>query len=378
MTGVQTCALPICFPVTIIKRINIPKPYPLVQIYSALTQIIEDTNEVVVDKYGRTGHLVNIGEYYLFQPSELNNKHISIFERAVPIDYKHSMIHIDVRPNIEAEKQIQNIVGDINVVSEDKKHGEKYKILDEMNANYDLTVKYTDENVKIERGDNNWYKHCGVTINKMVNQGTISKMEGDEFLIEHIVDMLLFEEKVAVLNILYSKSIDALSEFERKVKTYLDKMIIETKRFKAIILYSSKKQNIMIFNAEKQKWQDAEGEDEVVVNEKAREMFVKPSYNSIIGFIDYEKKGQFLVFKYKYTDKERNTGARCDNANKKVKIQTLNDIVGQTMYDEKNTNRINESELCSLQEFLLRKYNKDRKNGNTWFLSMEMFKLFEE
>ena len=49
----------------LIKRINIPKPYPLVQIYSALTQIIEDTNEVVVDKYGRTGHLVNIGEYYL-------------------------------------------------------------------------------------------------------------------------------------------------------------------------------------------------------------------------------------------------------------------------------------------------------------------------
>ena len=362
----------------LIKRINIPKPYPLVQIYSALTQIIEDTNEVVVDKYGRTGHLVNIGEYYLFQPSELNNKHISIFERAVPIDYKHSMVHIDVRPNIEAEKQIQNIVGDINVASEDKRQREKYKIIDEMKSNYDLTIKYSAGNVKIERGDNNWYKHCGVTINKLVNQGVISNTEGEEFLIEHIVDMLSFEEKVAVLNILYSKTNDVLSEFERKIKQYLDKMMVETRRFKAIILYSNKRQNIMIFNVEKQKWQDAEGEDEVIVTEKAKEMFVKPAYNNIIGFIDYEKKGQFLVFKYKYTDKERNTGARCDNANKKVKIQTLNDIVGQPVYNEENTNRVNESELCSLQEFLLRKYNKDRKNGNAWFLSMEMHKWFEQ
>jgi hypothetical protein len=106
--------------------------------------------------------------------------------------------------------------------------------------------------------------------------------------------MLSFEEKVAVLNILYSKTNDMLSEFERKIKTYLDKMIVETRRFKAILLYSNKRQNIMIFNVEKQKWQDAEGEDELIVTEKAKEMFVKPSYNSIIGFVDYEKKGQFL------------------------------------------------------------------------------------
>jgi hypothetical protein len=288
------------------------------------------------------------------------------------------MIHIDVRPNIEAEKQIQGIVGDINVSSDDKRQSEKYKIIDEIKSSYDLTMKYSAGNVKIERGDNNWYKHCGVTINKMIAQGVIIVAEGEEFLIEHIVDMLSFEEKVAVLNILYSKSSDILSDLERKIKQYLEKMIIETRRFKAIILYSSKRQNIMIFNAEKQKWQDAEGEDEVIVTEKAREMFVKPAYNNIIGFVDYEKKGTFLVFKYKYMDKERNTGARCDNANKKVKIQTLNDIVGQPIYNEENTNRINESELCSLQEFLLRKYNKDRKNGNAWFLSMEMYKWFEQ
>jgi len=369
----------------LIKRINIPKPYPLVQIYSALTQIIEDTNEVIVDKYGRTGHLVNIGEYYLFQPSELNNKHISVFERSVPIDYKHSMIHIDVRPNIEAEKQIQNIVGNINDVEQNKKDEqtmvpmrETSQLINEMMTNYDLCMKYSKGTDVVPRGDDNWYKHCGVAIRKLIGDGIISEMEGEEFLIQHIVDMLLFEEKVTVLNILYSRSDDGLNDFERKVKKYFNKMIIQTRRFNAIILYSSEKQNILIFNLEKQRWQDAEAEDELDVIEKANQIFVKPVYNDIVGFIDYEKKGKFLVFKYKYTSKERNTGARCDNANKKIKIQTLNDIMGYAKYNEENTKKINESELCSLQELLLRKYNKDRKNGNAWFFSMEMHKWFEQ
>jgi hypothetical protein len=61
----------------LLKSIRIQKEYPLVQIYSALTQLIEDENEFISDRYGRNGRLVNIGEYYLFQPIELKNKKAS-------------------------------------------------------------------------------------------------------------------------------------------------------------------------------------------------------------------------------------------------------------------------------------------------------------
>ena len=64
--------------------INIPKKYPTVQIYSALTQMINDNTEFIVDKYNRTGYLINIGDYYLFQPSELNYKNISLYDE---VDY---------------------------------------------------------------------------------------------------------------------------------------------------------------------------------------------------------------------------------------------------------------------------------------------------
>jgi hypothetical protein len=84
----------------LINAIQTPKPYPYVQIYAALSLLIDDNNEFIVDKYGRNGRLVNIGEYYLFQPIELKDKHISIFERSMPIDYKHEMIELNINESI--------------------------------------------------------------------------------------------------------------------------------------------------------------------------------------------------------------------------------------------------------------------------------------
>jgi hypothetical protein len=48
------------------------------------------------DKYGRTGYLINIGDYYLFQPSELNDNKISLLDRVIPIPYKHPNFKFDV------------------------------------------------------------------------------------------------------------------------------------------------------------------------------------------------------------------------------------------------------------------------------------------
>jgi hypothetical protein len=83
----------------LIHLIQTPKEYPLVQVYYALTQLIEDNNEFIEDRFGRTGRLINIADYYLFQPSELINKNASIFERSVPIDVKHKMIKFDLKQN---------------------------------------------------------------------------------------------------------------------------------------------------------------------------------------------------------------------------------------------------------------------------------------
>lgn len=80
---------------TLLQLLNSPKPYPLSQIYGALTQMVGDNAVLIQDKYGRNGRLVNIGEYYLFQPVELNNaQSVSVYERSAPLEVKPSAVQI--------------------------------------------------------------------------------------------------------------------------------------------------------------------------------------------------------------------------------------------------------------------------------------------
>jgi hypothetical protein len=216
----------------LIHRINTPKPYPVVQIYAALTQMIDDANEPIMDKYGRTGHLINIGDYYLFQPSELNNNGVSIFERSVPLDFKHSMIKFDIKPDLAKEQEhvasaVERKLKTTNKPKlvldegeEEKKHEkeqkhqlesepeeasrEEPKIMKEINNEYELALSFARTAENVPRGDDNWYKHCGVTMRKIVKMGIMTSAETLQFLVEHLVDTLLFNEKVNLMNYIYS------------------------------------------------------------------------------------------------------------------------------------------------------------------------------
>ena len=77
------------------------KSYPVEQIYSALTQLIEDKNEFISDMLGRIGRLINIGDFYLFQPLEIEDHNISLFERKVPLDYKRRKISFKIPSDVQ-------------------------------------------------------------------------------------------------------------------------------------------------------------------------------------------------------------------------------------------------------------------------------------
>ena len=87
----------------LISRINALKSYPVEQIYSALTQLIEDKNEFISDMLGRIGRLINIGDFYLFQPLEIEDHNISLFERKVPLDYKRRKISFKIPSDVQSD-----------------------------------------------------------------------------------------------------------------------------------------------------------------------------------------------------------------------------------------------------------------------------------
>jgi len=123
----------------------------LVQIYAALTQLIEDKNEFIEDKYGRSGRLINIADYYLFQPLELLDKNVSIFERSVPIDVKHKMIKFNVNKNVIPTNKLQKLI-----IDEDEEEVE----LEQAKAEVEVEAKPKPKMV-INKFINGRQKKCG-------------------------------------------------------------------------------------------------------------------------------------------------------------------------------------------------------------------------
>jgi hypothetical protein len=377
----------------LLETIRTPKEYPYIQIYSALTQLIEDENEFITDKYGRNGRLVNIGEYYLFQPIELKDKNISIYDRSVPIDYKHDMVKFTInqdvvkpvidKRNIKKKKGLEQQEEALEKEVVDFSEGEK--LVHELKLNFDLTNEFSRLQ-KVPRGDDNWYKHCGVVIKKMSKDYPDSQKYLLKFLVAHMIELLLYDDKLELMNYLYSLDNIQNGTFEWFAKDYFVSNSIITKKFSVFIMYKLNKRMIMILN-KNNKWVPAEPEDqrEIASSREAKEYltFNIEKYNKIIGFMGYEKSNRFLVFKTKDITSKRDTGARCDESGKIKTLQRLNDIVGSEKFTKENTKAIKEKgkvvseavghvELCVLEEFILRYFNTIQKNDKNWFLNPDM------
>ena len=372
----------------LLKSIRTPKEYPYVQIYSALTQLIEDENEFITDKYGRNGRLVNIDDYYLFQPIELRDKNASIFDRSVPIDYKHDTINFEIKQNIVKPVIDKRNVNKEIIEEDEKSFPEGKRLIDEMKVNFDISRDFTKQ-PKVPRGDDNWYKHSGIVIRKMSKDYPETKNNNllITLLVAHMIEVLLFDEKLSVMNYLYSLDSIKQDTFEWIAKEYFETHTITTKNFIIFIMYKLNKRMIMILN-EKNIWIEAEPEDQIEIanSKEAKEYLtmIPGEYSKIIGFIGYEKSNKYLIFKTKGMTSTRDTGARCDESGKNKTIQKINDIIGEVKYTSENTkvkkdsdgNVINEAvgqtELCVLQEFILRYFNTIKKDDKKWFLTPEM------
>ena len=408
----------------LISAIQTPKKYPYIQIYSALTQLIEDDNEFITDRYGRNGRLVNIGEYYLFQPIELTDKNVSIFDRMVPIDYKHDSVVFKInkdainrqvidKRNIEEVQENKRMKDDKkiekesnekepnekesnekepNEKEENEKELQKIKegklIFDEILVNFNLVRSFSKEK-KVPRGDDNWYKHCGIVMKKFKKDfPEVTEQQLLEYLASHMIELLLYEEKYNLLVYLYSLDRIDKNSFEWFLKKYFENNIIVTRNLTAIILYNLNERVILLLNKDNM-WVESQHEDQVeLANSKEAKQFLenmdKNKYNKIIGFIGYEKKNKYLVFKTKNMESSRDTGARCDEAGKSKTLDILNQIVGDKKYTNETTKQLKDKdgnviqeaashvELCVFQEFLLRYFNDIKKDNKKWFLTPEL------
>jgi len=338
----------------LISEINIFKNYPLIQINAALSILIDEKNEFISDRFNRLGHLINIGEYYLFQPIELNDENISVFDRRNPIDYKRQEIIIPIK------KEDIKIKPDVIEIQE----GDN-KIVGKMESLYKTAIKSIKE---LDRGEENWYVFAAYlkSTNYLMENFTISDEDYKEFIIATLIENLIFGDFLSLLNYIYFPS-HTLSGFDLLIKKYINTQILINKDIEGIIVPKDNKQHLLVKS--QKEWIKGEQEDYVDLATQIKEKIIKiNNINQYVGFIG-DFKNEFNIFKVKNMEDKRSKGARCDQAGKSDTIKLLNDILQQNKYTSANTKGRNKKEFCVIQELVLRYFNKIKKNNKIWFLT---------
>lgn len=367
-----------------IKSISINKNYSVINIYYAINILLNNKNEIIFDKYNRPGNLINIGEYFLFQPIEITNKNISIFERSVPLQVKRKSLNFLIEDSkeiddksieyskpdqsIEAEQSIkvdQPIQTDQSIEVDKSIEVKKYKdgknISEQLNSNFNTA---TTKQVII-RGEENLYKSISFIFENLKEEGYSETLLHD-LLIVNLIETLLFNQLIELLNYLYNGE---LNSFEKLLKNYYDNKIINFKEIKGLLILKNDKNILLILDKIKNEWSEGKSEDyNDFASEIKKNIIKKENLNTIVGFMS-NFKNEYMIFKVKQLNKKRNKGARCDQSGKADTIKLLNLITGENKYNSINTKKINQKQLCILQEFLLRIYDYENKNNKRWFIS---------
>ena len=219
----------------LIKEINVTYDYPNEQIFYVLYNIVNNKSEVIIDKYGRQGHLINKQDYYAFQPNDIVDEDISVFERSVPVDYKRNHIKMDgnIIDEVKIEKDVSKTPDFVAIID---KLLEATSLIDKPTENY--TIKNTHP----------WYKH--VTSKNfqilIMNKQGMPKDKYTTYIIHHFMDTQGHNEKVVLFNTLYYRK--PINKNEEKISEYFDKLIIDFKGKKYIVFANDKEEKHVIFN----------------------------------------------------------------------------------------------------------------------------------
>lgn len=346
---------------TLMLEINrIGRGFSEEQIYVSLTKMIND-NTIIHDKYKKKGTLVNVGNYYLFQPEEISNKNITTFERMVPIPKKPTVITI----------KMNEVAPDLAPPVMDDTTG--LKLIRELNEKYDNII--TSATKKAIRGEKEWDIICGSAMHLLVSMDLISSAEIVDLLVNYLVDYSGFNQMIDMCNYFFAENVRVVdtSTFEGKVYTHIQTKIFTVKKNPIIYMYDKTTPKIAVLDKETRMWEEVR--DNAYLLSETQKVLVDRcasySLNSVIGFIDYDKVEGY-AFKMKDLSNTRNNGSKCVNAGKLKTIKLINQLIGEETFTTEIAKSISQPILCIIQEFLVRHYNNIRPDKK-WFLIYEEY-----
>ena len=422
----------------LMARIMHAREYPLSQVYAALTVLVDTDTEYITDTYGRSGRLVNIGDYYLFQPIELMDEHITLFERSIPLQFKHDNLKIkmDISPSIDDEllraASQSNTIADMPAVTQPPKEdgqtlnvehipsinvassrapivtGEE--IVSQLHDAYNDTIKGYNIKEGIPRGNPDIYKYLGSAMRRMVDRNIVNSIdEIKEILIDHMMDTLSIGHKITLLHYVFSKKMTDLNlnMRERIKKWFISQQITTTGDYPITVLLfydaKSKKDEGKKFyvredankdaaggGPDNYSWVPAQHEDIKDVQQYLKEnaSLLYEDVSNLFGFNGDDIKNDNIIFKLKDALNKRSKGHRCSEMKKDGKVDILRKLLpSQVVEDLKHVYTSKSGKLisyhvmqeaCIFVEFTLRYYDSIKKDGKRWFFTYNEYHRFRD
>lgn len=167
----------------------------------ALTHMI-DNKIPVFDRFNRQGYIINNGEYYMFQPPQLESN-IPTYERRIPMAYVHESILIEP---VEKEKQQLNV----------------QKLITTLKTKYDLSESETVQKLRAVGDEYLVYSAFNDLYKKLVTLLPIKpeewKQEKRTIYVHALMDRLTDVECLELARYLHKQT--KLNEFEHQLKNY--------------------------------------------------------------------------------------------------------------------------------------------------------------
>lgn len=357
----------------LIKKINIHKEYPKEQILYVLTELVDHKTETIMDKYERSGFIVNKGNFYAFQPIEINDENISVFERSVPIDYKHKNliypqgILVDEGEPIQTTSEMKDYFSITKTLEKHLNNIEEKAFIEQPHA----------RKAKNTMSAHNWYEHAATSTVQTYIYEThkITKENFIRYVIFHFIDELKHSEKLIIAKHVFFES--NLNFMDSIFKEYFDQRTVTHKSKLGLVLFHKK--NNKLYNIGNDSIEEATPLEYEQFKIPIAEQFLKERniiYNEI-GFIIQQKE---VYFKLKsLSEKYNNSGQRCNTVNKQDMIIKLNcilqgELCKPSLLEQSNEyrdNKLSKQGLCLILEIIMRHFSEIQYRGKTYFFNLE-------
>ena len=195
------------------------------QIYHALTHLIENKNELLIDKFSRKGRLYNVKDLYFFKPIETNSK-MSIEDLSKPFRSYTGEIGEAFFQTLQGNKQNTNSESETNMNVDDHESGGISPIkalITQLTNKYDTGME--DQKITPTK-KSDYYDIYRFSIDSFLtpyteNPTLFTEEMISKVLINHILESLTAKkEMLLVQNLLRTKD-NELSELEQHIKQYL-------------------------------------------------------------------------------------------------------------------------------------------------------------